>query len=87
MKFAHFNGPGAQARPFRDSAPRAALTRHSRLPSVRRAALCTAFAWASLTAGVAMAEANPDAAPEAPEADLKIQATQANQWTRAIIGK
>ncbi len=84
MKFAHFNGPRVEARPFRDSVPRASAARRSRLaclPSMRRAALCTAFAWASLTAGAAMAEANPDATPEAPEADLKIQATQTDQWT------
>ncbi len=81
MKFAHSNEPAVQARSLRDSAMRGGATRRSRLPSIRRAALCTAFAWASLTAGAAMAEANPDAAPEAPEADLNIKATQTNQWT------
>jgi len=47
MKFAHFNGPGAKARPLRDCLPRANAACRSRLaglPSVRRAALCTAFA-------------------------------------------
>ncbi|WP_408412585.1 carbohydrate porin [Paraburkholderia aspalathi] len=81
MKFAHSVEPAVQARSLHDSAMHGGATRRSRLPSLRRAALCTAFAWASLTAGAAMAEANPDAAPEAPEADLNIKATQTNQWT------
>ena len=81
MKFVQFKGPAAQARPLRDSVTRAGAIRRPRLPVMRRAALCTAFAWASLTAGTAMAEANPDAAPETPEADLNIQATQTDQWT------
>ncbi|WP_176060666.1 carbohydrate porin [Paraburkholderia sp. BCC1876] len=81
MKFAQLNGPAVQARPLRDSARRAGVISRSRLPSLRRAALFTALAWASMTAGVAMAETNPDATPEAPEADLNIQATQTNQWT------
>ncbi|RDJ98833.1 carbohydrate porin [Paraburkholderia lacunae] len=81
MKFAQSNGSAAHARPLRDANPHGRAARRSRLPSMRRAALCTFFAWASLTAGLAMAEANPDAAPEAPEADLNIQATQTSQWT------
>jgi porin len=81
MKFAQSTEPAGRARSLRGSAPRLGTTRRTRLPSMRRAALCTAFAWASLNAGAAMAEANPDATPEAPEADLNIQATQTNQWT------
>ncbi|RZF27068.1 carbohydrate porin [Paraburkholderia sp. UYCP14C] len=81
MKFAQLNGPRAAARPFCDSSARTGATHRTRLPSMRRVALCTAFAWASLTAHAALAEANPDANPEAPEADLNIQATQTNQWT------
>ncbi|MFP3563650.1 carbohydrate porin [Paraburkholderia sp. SIMBA_030] len=81
MKFAQSNGSAAHARSRRDAAPYGRAARRSRAPSMRRAALCTAFAWASLTAGAAMAEANPDAAPEAPEADLNIKATQTSQWT------
>nr|WP_260853914.1 carbohydrate porin [Paraburkholderia sp. BCC1886] len=48
---------------------------------MRRTALYTVLAWASLTAGVAMAESNPDATSDASEADLNIKATQTNQWT------
>ncbi|MFL9963700.1 carbohydrate porin [Paraburkholderia sediminicola] len=81
MKFAKLNGPTAQMHPLRDCATRASATHRTRLPSMRRAALCTAFAWASLTAGAAIAEPNPDATPEAPEADLNIKATQTSQWT------
>ncbi|WGS53641.1 carbohydrate porin [Paraburkholderia sp. D15] len=81
MKFAQLNGPAVQARPLRDFALSAGALRRSRMPAMRRVALCTAFAWTSLTAGVTMAAANPDATPEAPEADLNIQATQTNQWT------
>ena len=81
MKFAQLHESAVEARSLRDSASRGRTTRRSRLPSMRRAALFTAFAWASLSAGVAMAEANPDAPPEAPEADLNIQATQTSQWT------
>ncbi|MFM0737664.1 carbohydrate porin [Paraburkholderia xenovorans] len=76
MTFVQLDEPAAKARSLRDS-----VTRRSRLPSKRRVVLCTAFAWASLTAGAAMAAANPDAAPEAPEADLNIKATQTDQWT------
>jgi porin len=81
MKFAQSVEPAVQARSLHDSAMRGGAARRSRLPSLRRAALCTAFAWASLTAGVAMADANPDATPEAPEADLNIKAAQTDQWT------
>ncbi|MGH8782388.1 carbohydrate porin [Paraburkholderia sp.] len=49
--------------------------------SLRKAALYSVFACSALTAQTAFAEANPDANPEAPEADLKIQAQQTNQWT------
>jgi porin len=48
---------------------------------LRQAALYTAFACASLTTSAAFAAANPDATPEAPEADLNIQAQPAGQWT------
>ncbi|MBN3847329.1 carbohydrate porin [Paraburkholderia sp. Ac-20342] len=81
MKFAQFNGRRAYARPPCDSSTRPAATHRTRLPSMRHVALCTAFAWASLNAGTAMAETSPDATPEAPEADLKIQAAQTDQWT------
>ncbi|EEA03162.1 Carbohydrate-selective porin OprB [Burkholderia sp. H160] len=81
MKFAQLNGPRAQARSFCDSSVHTGATHRTRLPSMRRVAVFTAFAWASLTAYSALAEANPDATPEAPEADLNIQATQTNQWT------
>ncbi|MGF6932883.1 porin [Paraburkholderia sp. UCT70] len=81
MKFAQLNGSRANARPVCDSSAGPGATHRTRLPSMRRVALCTAFACASLTAHAALAEANPDANPEAPEADLNIQATQTNQWT------
>jgi porin len=48
---------------------------------MRRAALCTAFAWASLTAGAAMAEANPDATAQAPRADTSVEAAGTGQET------
>src|SRR5579864_1294615 len=53
----------------------------TRMPFLRRAALWTAFACASLTTSVAFAAASPDATPEAPEADLNIQAQPTGQWT------
>ncbi|MGF6732198.1 porin [Paraburkholderia youngii] len=81
MKFAQLNGLRANARPFCDASASTGAIHRTRLPSMRRVALCTAFAWASLTGHAALAEANPDANPEAPEADLNIQATQTNQWT------
>ncbi|MDE1181741.1 carbohydrate porin [Paraburkholderia sp.] len=70
--------PTARVGSLRD--PAHALQR-VRLTSIRRALACTAFACASLTGGTAFAEANPDATPEAPEADLNIQAAQTGQWT------
>ncbi|APA87283.1 carbohydrate porin [Paraburkholderia sprentiae WSM5005] len=81
MKLAQLNGLRAKARPFCDSSAATGATHRTRLPSMRRVALCTAFAWASLDVHSALAEANPDANPEAPEADLTIQATQTNPWT------
>jgi porin len=84
MKFAQSTEFAGRARLPRDAVLRVGGT--TRSPSIRRAVLCTAFAWASLTAGAAIAEANPDAAPEAPEADQSIQTTQPNPaagfWTR-----
>ncbi|MGF6602839.1 porin [Paraburkholderia sp. GAS448] len=53
----------------------------TRMPFLRRAALWTAFACASLTTSAAFAAASPDATPEAPEADLNIQAQPTGQWT------
>lgn len=47
---------------------------------MRRAALGTAFACASLATSAAFAAVIPDAAPKA-EADLNIQAQPANQWS------
>lgn len=86
MHYAKINGPAAKAHAIRDCAPRSGATYRTRLPSMRRAALCTAFAWASLTAGAALAEANPDATAEAPAADTKVQATDTGQeagfWSR-----
>src|ERR1700743_33464 len=81
MKFAQPNARRSRVRALRDLPARAGAIHRTRLPSMRRVSLCTAFACASLAASAAMAEANPDATPEAPEADLKIQATQTNQWT------
>ncbi len=64
---------------------RSRRTHAQRLPSMRSVALCTAFAWASLTAATAMADVtitNPDATPnDTPEADLNIQAKPTSQWT------
>jgi porin len=80
MKFARFKGAAAQFGVKRGGAQYAAAVRRSRLPSMRRAAVCTALAWASLTTGTAMADSNPDAL-DAPEADLNIKATQTDQWT------
>jgi porin len=65
-----------------DSAISASRGRASRagLPALRRAALYAAFAWASCNCSGAFAQAN-DAAPEAPEADLAVQAQPSNFWT------
>jgi porin len=52
-----------------------------RMPSLRRLAIHTAFACASMTTSSAVFAQSADAAPEAPEADLKIQAQPTNQWT------
>jgi porin len=52
-----------------------------RLPPLRKAALYSAFALASMSGSAAYAAASPDATPEAPEADLNIQAKPAGQWT------
>ena len=85
MKFAQSKGRASGVRPFKNATPRARAARTLRMPSVRRMALFTAFAWASLTAATAMADTtltNPDAAPkDTPEADLNIQAQQTSQWT------
>lgn len=50
------------------------------MPVARRLTVATAIALSSLT-GNAFAAASPDAAPEAPEADLQIQAQPSNFWT------
>ncbi|WP_240702068.1 carbohydrate porin [Trinickia terrae] len=50
------------------------------MPALRRLAAHTAFACASLASASAFAQAT-DAQPEAPEADLKIQAQPTDQWT------
>ncbi|MGF6725516.1 porin [Paraburkholderia sp. GAS41] len=85
MKFAQSKGRASAVRPFKNATPHARAARTLRMPSMRRMALFTAFAWASLTAATAMADAtitNPDAAPkDTPEADLNIQAQQTSQWT------
>jgi len=75
------NRPTGRAPRTRLVKPAVARLSATRIPSLRKAALWTAFACASLTAQVAMAETNPDATPEAPEADLNIQAQQTSQWT------
>ena len=69
MKLSSSSGLTARAGSLREHA-----ARRSRLPSMRRAALYTAFACASLTAGAAMAQANSDAAPEAAEAERNANA-------------
>lgn len=52
-----------------------------RASSLRRASIATAFACAAMTSNLASAAANPDATPEAPEADLNIQAQPGSFWT------
>ncbi|PLZ03798.1 carbohydrate porin [Burkholderia sp. WAC0059] len=62
----------------------AARRAQRRGPSLRTIAAYTAFACAALACGgvsAAEADTNPDAAPEAPEADLNIQAQPTNFWT------
>jgi len=82
MKFAQSTGLASSVRPFKNATPRGRAARKPGLHSMRRMALYTAFAWASLTAATAMAETNPDATPnDAPEADLSIQAKPTSQWT------
>ena len=82
MKFAQSKRLASDARPSRNATPRGRAARKPGLPSIRSVTLYTAFAWASLTAATAMAETNPDAAPnDAPEADLSIQARPTGQWT------
>ncbi|HXZ09047.1 MAG TPA: carbohydrate porin [Paraburkholderia sp.] len=75
------NRPTGRAPHTRVGKPAVARLSATRIPSLRKAALWTAFACASLTAQVALAETNPDAQPEAPEQDLNIQAQQTSQWT------
>ncbi|HYS63607.1 MAG TPA: carbohydrate porin, partial [Paraburkholderia sp.] len=81
MKFSSSNGLTARTGSLRDRA-----ARRSRVLSMRRAALYTVFACASLTAGAAMAQANSDAAPEAAEAERNAKATDtkppAGFWDR-----
>ncbi|HEX7933957.1 MAG TPA: carbohydrate porin [Paraburkholderia sp.] len=48
---------------------------------MRKAALATALVWVALASNPASAAAAPDATPEAPEADLNIQAQPTGQWT------
>ncbi|RQH08887.1 carbohydrate porin [Paraburkholderia dinghuensis] len=48
-------------------------------PALRRLALSAAFA--TLASGAAQAQSTPDAAPEAPEADLAIKAQPSGFWT------
>ncbi|HEY2022890.1 carbohydrate porin, partial [Paraburkholderia sp.] len=73
MTFAEINRQRVRALAFRERSACAGATHRTCLPSLRRAALCTAFTWASLAAGAAMADATPDANSEAPEAGLKTQ--------------
>ncbi|MEX3638567.1 carbohydrate porin [Paraburkholderia sp. BR14320] len=81
MKFAQLKGLRAGARPVCDPSARTAAIHRTLLPSMRRVALCTVFASASLTGHAALAEANPDANPEAPEADVNTEATQTKEST------
>ena len=80
MKLALFTGHAAPARVHPGPARRSPLQARPLSP-IRKAALSFAFACTALTAHSAFAEANPDAAPEAPEADLNIKAQQTSQWT------
>jgi len=81
MKLSSSSGLTARAGSLREHA-----ARRSRLPSMRRAALYTAFACASLTAGAAMAQANSDAAPEAAEAERNANANANATDTKAPAG-
>ncbi|WP_233868026.1 carbohydrate porin [Paraburkholderia adhaesiva] len=67
---------------FSSSARPAASHGHGgqrRQPALRRLALSVAFA--TLASGAAQAQSTPDAAPEAPEADLAIKAQPSGFWT------
>ncbi len=44
-------------------------------------ASCAALAWSAFASCAAVAAGSPDALPQAPEADLSIQAKPTNQWT------
>ncbi|MGF6758614.1 carbohydrate porin [Paraburkholderia sp. GAS42] len=78
MKLVRSTRLAREARSRDEARPR---TRAMRVPPLRRAAFCTAFAFATLSGGAAFAAASPDATPEAPEADLNIKAQPADQWT------
>jgi len=52
-----------------------------RLPALRKLAMSVAFATLASGAAHAQAQSNPDAAPEAPEADLAIKAQPSGFWT------
>jgi porin len=52
-----------------------------RQPALRRLALSVAFATLATGAAQAQAQSSPDAAPEAPEADLAIKAQPSGFWT------
>jgi porin len=81
MTFAPFIGPATPAHSLRNFSAHAVARRRTRLPLLRRTVLCTAFVWSSLTAGAALADANPDAATDAPEADPKIEAGETSPPT------
>jgi porin len=68
-----------RAAPREKSRKRAVPVTHARLPG--KTAYMAAFVFATLGTNAAIAAANPDATPEAPEADLNIQAQPAGQWT------
>ncbi|WP_206995135.1 carbohydrate porin [Trinickia mobilis] len=53
----------------------------ARMPALRRLAIHTAFACASIASTAAVHAQSSDATPDAPEADLKIQAQPTHQWT------
>lgn len=54
---------------------------HRRVPALRAIAAFAASATFACSAAHAQSSASPDAAPEAPEADLAIQAQPSNFWT------
>ncbi len=87
MKYSRPNGSAARANPSSLLASRDISTTQSGLrhnTRLRKLAWCAAFVVAGLAGGNACATeamANPDAAPEAPEADLAIQGTQDNFMT------